>query len=76
MEIEKDPLLTPAGFNRRFEYHLAKTSTYREAYEATEKDHFAKFNHNRYRNFESFKQARTQWVALRRKREQGGRLAA
>ena len=34
--------------------HVKKGMTYREAYEATDKEHFEKFGIVRYKNFESF----------------------
>jgi hypothetical protein len=76
MGIEQQTLLTVEGFNRQYESYLPQTTSYRAAYEATEVDFIQQYNHRRYRNYESFKQARTQWVKLRRNREDQGRQAA
>lgn len=70
------PLLTVEGFNKLYEHYLPQTSSYRAAYECAEVDFIEQFNHRRYRNFDSFKKARTQWIGIRRKKEQAGRAAA
>lgn len=49
---------TTEGFMQRFEELLPDSRTYLEAYNATEKEHKGACGSERYRNYESFRQAR------------------
>ena len=51
----KNIQLTYEGFNKRFEEHIKKTTTYKEAYERVEGEHESNFGHRKYNSYDSFR---------------------
>jgi hypothetical protein len=56
-----------SGFNARVDEILPQSDTMREAYKAVESEVFAAYNRHKYRNYESFYQARRRWLRERSK---------
>lgn len=60
------PLLDFASFHERFEELLPQYDTYRQAFEAVEKEVEQKYNHRKWRSYESFLSARAQYRRIRK----------
>lgn len=55
-------ILTSEGFNKRFEEHLTRSITQREAYENTETEHEKLLGKRHYSSFKSFHQTRSKFI--------------
>lgn len=55
-------LLSIQGFNERYEFYLPGAQTNEAAYERVEKEFKEAFNHRKYANFHSFRNARMEWL--------------
>lgn len=53
---------TTEGFMQRYEANLQASSTYMEAYLATEKEHKQEFGSNRYKNYDAFRSTRKSMI--------------
>lgn len=60
------PLLDFESFNARFEELIPVHNTLQGAYEATEKEVKALYNHPKYRNYDSFRKRRSAFFNKRR----------
>lgn len=64
----------PSGFDELFDKELVHHSTYKQAYEALESEYEEVFGERRYKNYESYRKARSRRIKTKMQKAREKRL--